>query len=73
MKSMYSVYLVDDEKWSLCDVLYTFPFAQYGFEVVGQNTNALAALDAIQDLRPDVVFADIRMPSITGLDLIYMV
>ena len=73
MKSMYYVYLVDDEKWSLCDVLYTFPFAQYGFEVVGQNTNALAALDAIQDLRPDVVFADIRMPSITGLDLIYMV
>lgn len=70
---MYSVYLVDDEKWSLCDVLYTFPFGQCGFEVVGQNTNALAALDAILDIRPAVVFADIRMPSISGLDLIHMV
>lgn len=70
---MYSVYLVDDEKWSLCDVVLTFPFEQCGFEVVGQNTNALAALDAICELNPDVVFADIRMPSITGLDLIHMV
>jgi two-component system response regulator YesN len=70
---VYTVYLIDDEKWALYDVKHTCPFAAYGFSVVGESTNALSALDEVFALRPDVVFADIRMPSLTGIDLIHMV
>ncbi len=70
---MYTVYLIDDEKWALYDVKHTCPFAECGFSVVGENTNALAALDAVTQLKPDVVFVDIRMPALMGIDLIHMI
>lgn len=70
--NLYSVYLIDDEKWSLFDVAHTCPFEEFGFKIVGENTNAVNAMDAIMQLKPDVVFVDIRMPSISGIDLIHM-
>lgn len=70
---MYTVYLVDDEKWALYDVRHTCPFDEFGFEVIGENTNAFRALDDILEMKPHVVFADIRMPAVTGLDLIHLI
>lgn len=70
---MNTVYLVDDEKWALYDVVHTCPFEKYGFELVGQSTNAVRALDEILEHKPDVVFADIRMPSVSGIDLIHLI
>ena len=70
---MYSVYLIDDEKWALYDVQHTCPFAEYGFSVAGAQTNPFAALDEVVELRPDAVFVDVRMPQVSGLDLIRMI
>jgi DNA-binding NarL/FixJ family response regulator len=39
-------------------------------EVVGQAQDAADAVDASQDLRPDVVILDLRMPGGSGLDAI---
>ncbi len=38
-----------------------------GYEVVGEAGNGSAALDAINDLDPDIVLLDIRMPGEDGL------
>ena len=66
----YKVFLVDDERWSLKDVRYTCPFEELGFDVIGESTSAVKALE---EIRPDVVFVDIRMPAMTGLDLIHLI
>ena len=71
--AMYTVYLIDDEKWALYDVQHTCPFAEYGFSVAGAQTNPFAALDEVVELRPDAVFVDVRMPQVSGLDLIRMI
>jgi DNA-binding NarL/FixJ family response regulator len=42
--------------------------AQPDFEVVGEATDGLAALEAVEELRPDVVLMDIRMPQLDGIE-----
>jgi YesN/AraC family two-component response regulator len=63
---------VDDEKWALINNLHTFPFEKYGFSVAGQFTSSTQALSQLPLIKPDVLIVDIRMPSISGLDLIQM-
>lgn len=70
---MYTVYLIDDERWALYDLQHSCPFAAHGFAVVGAQTDPFAALDEIAALRPHVVFLDVRMPLISGLDLLRMI
>ena len=42
--------------------------AEPDLEVVGEAADGLAALDAAQTLRPDVVLMDIRMPNLDGIE-----
>ena len=37
-----------------------------GYEVVGEAADGASALDAVQQLRPDVVLLDIRLPDVDG-------
>ena len=67
---MYRVILVDDEYWALKANEKTFCWEEYGFEVVNTTTDAQEAIDMILQQKPDVVFVDINMPEISGLDLI---
>ncbi|SMS01384.1 Transcriptional regulatory protein YehT [Vibrio mangrovi] len=41
-------------------------------EIIGQAGNAIDGLKQINQLKPDVVFLDIQMPQITGIDLLAM-
>ena len=41
-----------------------------GVEVVGQASNGMEAVEAIARLDPDVVFLDIQMPGLTGLEVV---
>lgn len=41
-----------------------------GFELVGRYANGADALEAIRKLRPDVALLDLRMPGISGLDVL---
>lgn len=42
-------------------------------EVVGQAVNGLDALQKISDLEPQLIFLDIQMPGVTGLDMLEMI
>lgn len=67
---MYRVLLVDDEIWSLEGIRKLFEWEKMGFTVMAQVTDASEAWEIIRRSEPDVVFTDIRMPEITGLELL---
>ncbi len=68
---MHTVYLVDDDK-PVIDAFWTKRglFAQCGFEICGAGTEPLIALEEIRKLRPDVVISDLKMPGMTGIELL---
>ena len=41
-----------------------------GFEIAGQASDGERAIELIQNLRPDIIVTDIRMPFMNGLELI---
>ncbi|RED63255.1 response regulator transcription factor [Cohnella lupini] len=67
---MRKVLIVDDESWVVESLKDLVDWNQYGFEVVAQAHNGAEALEVIKELDPDVVFTDIRMPEMNGLELI---
>jgi len=69
---MNSVIIIDDEPWAIKGIRNAFDWNKYGFEITGQFTSAHKAFEFICKERPDLVFTDIRMPEISGLDLIRM-
>lgn len=66
----YKLILVDDEIWVLRGLLKTIPWKELGFEVVYHTTDSEKAKENIALLKPDAVITDIRMASLTGLDLL---
>lgn len=64
---MIRVLLVDDQDLVRMG-LRALLDAEDGFEVAGEASDGLAAVDAAVDVRPDVVLMDIRMPGIDGLE-----
>lgn len=67
---MYTVYIVDDEEWVLSLLKHVIPWREYGCSLIGSATDADRALREIRVLKPDIVFTDIRMPGMSGLELI---
>lgn len=70
---MYRVIIIDDEPWAIVGVQKTFPWGKYGFEVVGTMNDAYEALEQAEILKPDLIITDIRMPEMSGLELIEQV
>lgn len=67
---MYKVLLVDDEK-SIREGLQTLiPWEEYGFQVIGTAANGREALELHQQHAPQLMLVDIRMPGMSGLELI---
>jgi DNA-binding NarL/FixJ family response regulator len=40
-----------------------------GYDVVGEAEDGQSALDAIRELRPDVVLLDVQLPDIDGIEV----
>lgn len=70
---MYRMILVDDEPWALTGLEEILPWEEYGFTICARCTSATQALKEIARQRPDVVCTDIRMPCISGIELISQV
>ncbi|MBA3648160.1 MAG: response regulator transcription factor [Chitinophagales bacterium] len=60
---------VDDVKLNREAMLDLISSAEF-MEVVGSCTTALEASTLLKDLQPDVIFLDIEMPGMSGLELI---
>jgi len=61
--------VVDDEPNARKILPVLVDWRSYGYEFVGEASNGYEALDLIDTAKPDVVFADINMPSMDGLEL----
>ena len=66
---MYKVYVVDDDPVILDEIVNTVPWLDNGFEIIGSNMSPTSAIDEIKRLRPDVVFSDLKMPDMDGVDM----
>ena len=65
---MYKVMIIDDEK-SLRNLLkLTVNWNQLGLEVCGEASSGIEAINIIDELRPDIVFVDIKMPFMDGIE-----
>lgn len=67
---MYQVMLLDDEPWELKGLKNMVPWAEYGFTVVEALSNPLEALEHLKSHPIDVLVSDIRMPGLSGIDLL---
>lgn len=64
---MTKVFLVDDHTVLREGLARTL--SSLGFDVVGEAGDGIAALEALQQLEPDVMLADVSMPSMDGVEL----
>ncbi len=62
-------YVLDDEPIAI-DILTQFISRTPILELAGASTNPQTARDEIIDTRPDLLFLDIKMPVLTGFDVI---
>lgn len=67
---MYRVLLVDDETTNYQLFEKLVPWEQKGFEIVGTAADGLEALQKYDELQPDLVFMDIQLPMMDGLECI---
>ena len=66
MKLMF----IDDERNVVLGLQRIIDWDRYGFKVIGVAGNGQEGLKKIQTLHPDIVLLDIRMPGLSGIDLI---
>jgi two-component system LytT family response regulator len=64
-----TVFIAEDEPLAR-EVLRDAIYGHAGLRLVGEAADGAAALAQIDALRPDVVFLDIQMPEMTGLDVL---
>lgn len=67
--SYYRILLADDEEEVRTGIIRKIDWERLGFQVVGDAENGQDALEKIEQLKPDVVMTDIRMPYMDGLTL----
>ena len=67
--TLYTVVVADDE-YELREAVCTMiPWQELGYRLVGSAGNGLDALQLVEELRPDLLLTDIRMPFISGIEL----
>ena len=63
------VLVVEDDKLARKGLISIMDWGKYGFEVVGDVQNGRKALEFLKDNEVDIVFTDIDMPEIDGIEL----
>lgn len=67
------VLIVDDEYLIRNLLRMRIDWEQQGLTIIGEASNAYEALDLVDQQRPDIIFTDIYMPSINGIEFSAMV
>ncbi len=64
------VLLADDEPYIVEGLSKLIDWEAEGFEIVKKASNGLEAYEYLKNNKVDIIFADIQMPEITGLELL---
>lgn len=68
--NLYKIMLVDDEEEVRRGIIEKMDWEGLGFQIIGDAENGEDALEKIENLEPDILITDIRMPYMDGLSLI---
>lgn len=63
---MFTVFIVDDDELIVRQIESEVPWMDNGFEVIGTEINSKHAVSRVLELKPDVVFSDLKMPYLDG-------
>ena len=63
------ILLVDDEPLARASLRKMLE-AESGIQIIGEASNGVEAVELIGDLQPDLVFLDIEMPGLNGLEVL---
>ncbi len=66
---MYKVFLTDDEIVIREGIRNNFPWEETDFVLAGEAPDGEIALSMLQDVKPDILITDIKMPFMDGLAL----
>lgn len=64
------LFIADDEIDVREGIRYLLDWSELGFYICGEGKNGEETLDQILKLKPDIVLMDIRMPRLSGLDVV---
>lgn len=67
---MYKGIYIDDEPWAIQGFLKTLQWESRGIEISHTFMDPLEALEQIEDIKPDVIFTDIKMTGMNGIELV---
>ena len=67
---MYRAMIIDDEPVIVEGLRKLLPWEKYGCSVIAEAYNGQEGLEKIRALKPDIVFTDISMPGLSGLQMI---
>ncbi len=70
---MHKVLIVDDEIFVRKGLINLLNWSSLQYEIIGEAENGAQALPLIEQMQPDLVIVDIRMPVLDGLGLIRQV
>ena len=65
----YSVLLVDDEEDMIQIIMKKLDWESMGLQIIGHAGNGVEALEMAEEMQPDIVMTDIKMPYMDGLTL----
>ena len=66
---IFSIILADDEQQILYGMKKGIEWEKLGFRVAGVAQNGKEALELMEEVHPDLVISDIKMPFMDGLEL----
>lgn len=65
-----TVLIVEDEELIRKELEVTTPWERFGCTLIGSASNGIDGARLIEELRPDIVLTDIRMPGQDGLQML---
>jgi len=67
---MLQVLLVDDEPFIVRGLQVLIDWEQEGYQIAGTAANGMEALDFLRENEVDIIISDIKMPVMTGIELL---
>lgn len=70
MRNVYKLLIVEDERWEREGLVALMDCDRYEISEVLVASNGVEGLEYIEHKRPDLIITDIRMPGLTGLEML---
>lgn len=67
---MVKIVVVEDEMLVKKGLILTTDWQKFNCEVVGEASNGMEGIEVIQNMNPDIVITDVRMPGLDGIKMI---